>query len=800
MSGHLDLIVVVRRVSRLRAADLDLQRVRGPHRQAVVVGDARRLARRDEDPAVLRREAWQARQHTAEFDQVLALGVDHRVGAQALQENIVVVVQPANQTVQLQTGIESVDTRSTGQDVLAASGHQDIVPRGPGQCVITVAPGQHDLREAARQRGDLVVAGTAEREATALPEQDRVVALAAVHEDRHIRQQRLGIQRVLAGPELDHDLGDPRELLVIAAVEFHVDRGAAAAQDELFCAVHDVDELARGCGRPCVKVEHALTDFTQDRLRIRRSVVQIEERLPEDLLLAVEQRQAEGLDLGVDLGVDIGLEVQIEQPAQAGEIDHGLDLGTPDLAVAGQIHVRDLAVLVAHHGGRAQVVEVDPGLALDAALDATDGTGAEDHGVDLGVQTQVEVEAEFVLVDAARAGHEGTVPEVRQGHITDVEPVEDVPVVPGVHRLLHAVGVVAESEVDLGAQPAEGPDVEGGLQQRQAQQRRQRQREQHHIELEVIGQQGHLVGEERGIASAQQLGPVADVGDVLPDLEARTVARLAALRAKTHLVHLVDERGRRGGQGPTAAEQAVDLRSVLPGRLRRPDPEHVPEHQIAAGALQALDEIRQLHHEAGGVQEGPVDRVDALDARLLVVSLDDGVDHTLERRVVQQQVQPLHRGVESLDHRLDRVQRIGDLLGDGLEEILDEGAQVQPQVLDVEARCTHGLSEHPVPIEHDVAAQLGHDRGARDRQGDAETHVRAQPELQIDRPARVADQLRHRQAARGVARQIDAQPTADPAGLEAWRDRIVVPVDHLRLHEQETSRPGKWRDRTGVER
>ena len=92
------------------------------------------------------------------------------------------------------------------------------------------------------------------------------------------------------------------------------------------------------------------------------------------------------------------------------------------------------------------------------------------------------------------------------------------------NRLLDAEGVKAEGQVDKGRCAANRANLDA-----QPRQRREgnRHRGQDLIEDELELQQRQLVGEQRGIAAAEDLGPVADVGQVGHELQAAAVGRSA---------------------------------------------------------------------------------------------------------------------------------------------------------------------------------------------------------------------------------------------------------------------------------
>ena len=79
------------------------------------------------------------------------------------------------------------------------------------------------------------------------------------------------------------------------------------------------------------------------------------------------------------------------------------------------------------------------------------------------------------------------------------------------NRLLDAEGVKAEGQVDKGRCAANRANLDA-----QPRQRREgnRHRSQNFVEDKVKFQQRQLVGEQGGVAAAENLGPVADVGQV----------------------------------------------------------------------------------------------------------------------------------------------------------------------------------------------------------------------------------------------------------------------------------------------
>ena len=107
--------------------------------------------------------------------------------------------------------------------------------------------------------------------------------------------------------------------------------------------------------------------------------------------------------------------------------------------------------------------------------------------------------------------------------------------------------------------------------------------------------------------------------------------------------------------------------------LGRAQPADTAQQDLTAVAGKLGDQLRQLKRCLRSVEEGPVNRLTALE-------LDDLVDQTSEGRIGQEFIQPVDGLGERFDNRTYRFQGRSDLVCDGCEEVLQEGLNVDAQV------------------------------------------------------------------------------------------------------------------------
>ena len=510
--------------------------------------------------------------------------------------------------------------------------------------------------------------------------------------------------------------------------------------------------------------------------------------------LDVEQLEAEDTDVELDeppradiapdVAVDVGREGEVEQvqrPArdtrdQARVGHHRQHLRRADLAVALVVDADELAVLVPRDRADLDVVEVRLGGQLQAGAEAdfhhTRHTQAR-------LQADLDGQAQFGLFLAAGVRHDRAVAERRHRPIIDVETVEHGQRVIRLHRLLDAVGVHTEGQVGKGADPAECVDRDADghrhLVGRDVGDRREGDQD---IEAHADVQGRQLVGEERGVATAEDLGPVRDVGQVRQELEARPGRRAGGLAARGRIAHFGElgvegvhhRRGARPGhlqglplgEGDVARRQAVDA----------------ADRQAGAEGQQALQHGRHVQRKLDRVEEGPVDR------RLVGHhQFPDQVDHPAQRRVVRQhQVEADDRRRQRGDHLAEGLHDLRHLLGNRHQEIQHRRMQIEADVLDRDVGQRDGrLAQTPVPVQHEVRLQAGQ---AGCAQLHAEVHVAVDTEVDLERGQRVGQHAVERQAATAVALQVQPQVAGQAAGDEVVQ-RAGALVGDLGIEEQQ---------------
>ncbi len=469
------------------------------------------------DDAQHRRRQRAGEVHGGRLPAVLGDGVD----AQRAGEDVGVLAVAADELVDAQQRVQRVVAAAAHELVVAAAAPQHVVAQAAVELVAPAPGDQHHRRLAGSQRAQDVVALGVHRLAAALAQQDRVVARPALGVDDDVGQQPRGVEHVVAVAEVHHHLLDVVEDLVEALV-LHRHQVAVAADDEGFGRIRGVEVEPLAGARAGEQREHPVLDAAQHRLDRRRGQVDLAQVDAEDRYVdAVEEAQ-----LAPDVAVEVRLEAEVEQvqrpagqPGDAARIGHQRQrLRGAHLAVAHVVHAHDLAVLVARDGAALDVVEVGLRAQRQARADAALEHPGDAHAA---LEADLDRQAQLGLLLAARAGLHDAVLEGRQRPVVDVETIDDVQRIAAGHRLLDAVGVEAEGQVREGADAAEGVDREADGQRHRAG-GEQRDGRVGDLQLEVGKpevQLRQLVGEQRGVAAAEDLGPVRDVGQVGHELQ-----------------------------------------------------------------------------------------------------------------------------------------------------------------------------------------------------------------------------------------------------------------------------------------
>ena len=406
--------------------------------------------------------------------------------------------------------------------------------------------------------------------------------------------------------------------------------------------------------------------------------------------LAALDRQLAQADLVVVPRVDLSAERQIEEVERIARVGHEADrLGEPQLAVVVgivEVHLAD-----------------EPQAALDAALGQ--------HEVDAAIEPEGG--------DGLELGNVGT-GAVGVGAVGDVEALGDVGDVAGRHVLVDAVGVEAEREVRVHLERRPQAHLEAD------------DLEQRNVLLELVLQLRQLIGHERRRLPHHQLEEVervleerdtdaAPVGGVVGE-EALLLLLLVAVGVGGR--QRVDGRlrvgvGLRGGaraavvaRGPLAEGQVVVHHAAIlvrqAGRRR------------LAGGGRLLDELlrepepphRNLDVDARGQRRDPgdevVDRRDDVDHRAdglalgAAVGLEEVHHPDGAARDVGKDRDPR---VEELQHRPDLFEVRFRLVDGRLEELREEAADVEPDVVEPDLRLEiHFLEQRRGRIDALVSA------------------------------------------------------------------------------------------------
>ena len=732
-------------------------------------------------------EAQQVGRHIArevELGRLVAL-LDDLVGAQRADEDVAVDAVTAGQAVAAVERIEHVRTRACGDRIAALAADQDVVTGAAGQGVVARATDQRHRGRAHGGRLQRVVALLVPGDAAGAPEDDGVVAGATARTDDHARQAR-GVEVVVTRAEIDLDALDPGVLAVELPVELHLHRAARAAELPGLAGVDGVDVGSVTRARAREQRQHAVVDRPEARLDDGRVVGKLQQLQAEELGLHAHGEPTHP-DAPESLCLQAQVCVQVEQVQRPEPFiqQHRQQLGRAHLAVAGegdQVRV-DLPVGVTRHARVADVVQIGVDTDGDRAAHAHRHDPRQAHRAG---EAEFEVDAELRLLLAAGALDECAVLHLRQRVVTDVEAVEDVEEVVRLLEFLDAVGVEAEGQVDVAARAAEGADDDLHPRHRREGQRNASELD---IEADAEVQQRQLVGEQRGVAAVEHLGPVADVQQVGQEHQARTLDGVAAgLDPTRGLV----------GQLAHVDRQLVEDGAVLgvalvqvgrdEAEVRRADVVEAAQRHARPGGGQGAHHGRHVERELHRVEEGPVDR------RLArVLQLVDLAEHAAQRRVLGHDlVQARQRRGERRDDVPEGLHALGHLVGDRQQEVEHGRVQVQAQVLDVDRREVHrGITQRPVPLEDQVGLELGQPGG---RQEDPELQVGIDREARLQHREPVGNHLAQRQAARPVAHQIQRQLAGQGAGLVARTVDVVVDVLDAGLEEQQFAASLERRD------
>ena len=424
-------------------------------------------------------------------------------------------------------GIQGIGSGQTGDIVGPGTTIEHVITQTAGQRVLAAASDQDHRRHAGGQAAQQVVAGQIDDPTASTAQQDAVVPVTARGIDVDGIDQSRGIERIIAFAQVHHQLFDVRKLLD-EPLEFDIDHASlVAADDEALRAIVGVQVQTLAGPRARKQREDTLViDGAQDRLDRGCQHLDLGQLEAEDLDIEVEGENAHA-EFAPDIAIDVGGEGQVEEverPARQARYGsrvrhHGQDFRGAHLAIARIFDRDELAVLVPAHGTGLDVVEVSVHIELQT------GTQTQlQHRLDAdtGFQTDLDADAHLGLFFATSARHELAIAEIGQGPVIDVETIDHVQQIVGGHGLAHPVGVEAERQVRIGLDATEGIDGHAhGNRDHTASEFQHRGLGQQDLETtEVEIEHRHFIGEQRGIATTDQLGPVADVGQIGPELQA----------------------------------------------------------------------------------------------------------------------------------------------------------------------------------------------------------------------------------------------------------------------------------------
>ena len=628
----------------------------------------------------------EGRRHQSRIDQGVAFPIGHHVVAEMVLEEVAVVPCPALLLVVAGAAVQIVIAGAAIQQVIAGVAVEGIRRRTAIQLVIAVATLEGEAGDArrihlAQLHLEGVVARIAPKGATTGAADHGVIAIAAMHIHGGV-QQTGGIQGVLASPHVAHHLLDAR-IGLVPAVEFDVHRAAGAGQNEVLVRVRRIEVQAAACQGPRIEGKGTVArKGSQHRLDVRRLIGDVEQ-------VDLEQGQIEEPDRGdpqVQVheqgGDEVGADADVEQILEAAILvaPHGGDFGTAHLAVGFPGKGRDIAVGVMHQHLPADVLQVHIGVEIDGGGDAT-GDGAQVQGRG---QANGGIDIELRLVHAAGAGNDLAVPEGRHGPVADVEAVEDVEPVAGGHGLAHAVGIVAEGQVRIGAEGQISQQLENKGRWRNGNGR------QEEALVEAAAQEGQFVGKQGGVTTGEYLLPVVGGLDVFEKFEAAAGRFAAATLGGGHdLGHLVLQGL---GDGLIAGRRAGD-------RARTEATEAADEDFAAVGGQLP----RQVVHELHGIEEG-------LRNLRLAVDLQESIHHAQGCRLDThhgQEAQPVDGRDHHVHEGLDGGDDVLDLVGDGQQDVIHHGADVHPHIVQGEGGRGHLLTIGPGPVAGHIGLELG---------------------------------------------------------------------------------------------
>ena len=548
------------------------------------------------------------------------------------------------------------------EDVVSAVAHEQVAISAAMQFVDAAA---------ALER---VAAPVAEQKVQARAAGDPVVAVAAVAENGHGDR---GVDRdhVIAGPTVE-----PNEVEVLR-VELHRLEAAASDDDEqvavgvalrLFCRRVDRRhhlELLGVIGEaiemgPGAKVERQHLAGALLRLQQRHAFEIRRHELWIGLLHVVEEVH-HGRQFRRTVGA--GLRRPIEEPdveqihAGAKERDEAEGGAETEIQVGGKerieraLEVEDaLRTLVEQPH---ELVEVDLAVAIgvaeiraDRAPQAASRAGLRDDHVQLGSRADRGGERHFRRVAAA----------VEVGQINAVSELIGIHIVTG-ERQPDAACVVADVDVGVKLHAAEDPGEERGEDRERLLKAEADVRQVGHVprdEIDVLAEEQAEGGGERVVEDWE--GDLAVV-----ELLERCEGPHAVLTGGGGLVGLE----RRGSHGGLAEE--LRFGSAEHGQRAEREPSR-------RGSL--CQRVGHRRHVADGLQE-----FFGFRARICVVGLHEREErHRTQARLLRHVGDDRHLGQQQVDHRLDRLEQVIDLVEQVLDRTAEQAAQIHTDVGDLE--------------------------------------------------------------------------------------------------------------------
>ena len=539
-----------------------------------------------------------------------------------------------------------------------------------------------------------------------------------------------------------------------------------AREGEILIAVGGVKVLAQAGPAARIDGQGVARLDRQHRLDFGRFVLVVKEfdleqrRFIEGEADGANDRNADR-ELHEDVEREVRVHLDIEQVLEAPTlvVIHGGDFTATDAPVADPLDVGDIAGIVLGEHLAGNVLQVHASIEVDPAA-ATTSNRSEAHRQ---LQSNRSTDVKLVLFLSTRARDDLAVSELRQGEVVDEKAVDGIDRVAGAQRFTDAKSVKTESQVGEGLEPGHGRELQ--------QHRPDRHLGQGHALIKLDTQKRQLVAEQHRIATGENRLPVVDALDVFEHLEARACcAARSPGRLGTELIELSLQ---------ISGQSTGRLAGIERARTKALERAQLDPSRTAPAADQAGHGGNELNRfeEVGRNLRLPFKAEQAIEQtqRRVFNPNDLGKRHATDGREHH-----VHKGLEGRDHA-------AELVRDRQQEVIDQAAHIDRQVGQVDLGCRHLLAVLPVPVDHQVGAQLGH---GFDRAGHAERGLQIDVGIDAEHRAkglagRLTKKLGHAQPTFAVAAHVNAQQHVGTAGLEGLAGSLPANVDDSRLKEQQ---------------